>query len=318
MEEGSGFERRDPRQRNKRIRKLGAGQAMAHHGELVQGVFEDDDGHLHRALVTLPLASLRSRATFRKTNSSSVEIVQARKTKARHAARLTLEHLGHPGAGGELSCESSIPVGHGYGSSTADVVATIRAVSAVYGVELSPSSICSIAVAAEGASDAIAYENRSVLFAHREGIVLEDFSDTLPPLILVSFKPDHGQPIDTMQLPPARYRAEEIQMFRVVRGLIARAIRFQDAALLGRAATLSAQISQRHLPKQHFDIAFEVANQAGACGVQVAHSGSLIGILIDLSEKAARQKAATIAKAVDGIGFVETQIHLIGAEGMKQ
>ncbi|WP_442869684.1 GHMP family kinase ATP-binding protein, partial [Bradyrhizobium sp. CCBAU 65884] len=37
------------------------------------------------------------------------------------------EHLGFVQYGGDLTNESNIPASHGYGSSTADVVAAIRA-----------------------------------------------------------------------------------------------------------------------------------------------------------------------------------------------
>src|ERR1700724_4004075 len=41
------------------------GSSIAHHGEILQGVFEAPDGRLHRALVTLPCRLLHSTATFR-------------------------------------------------------------------------------------------------------------------------------------------------------------------------------------------------------------------------------------------------------------
>ncbi|WP_244621889.1 kinase [Neomesorhizobium albiziae] len=227
---------------------------------------------------------------------------------------MTLAHLGFPGAGGALSIASAIPVGHGYGSSTADVVASIRATAAAYDVKLRASSVSRIAVAAEGASDAIAYEDQAVLFAQREGIVVEELGGALPALLVVGFKANGGQPIDTLRLTPARYSSEEIQLFRVLRGLASRAVRLQDPYLLGRAATISAQISQHHLPKQHFNIALDIANRNGACGVQVAHSGSLIGIILDLSEKGAHQKATAIAEAASDIGFKDVEIHRVNEE----
>jgi uncharacterized protein involved in propanediol utilization len=293
---------------------IGTGRAIAHHGELVQGVFEGDDGRLHRALVTLPLARLQSKATFTRTNAAFVRVRPQHRTKAAEAARLTLAHLGFPGAGGTLSVVSSVPIGHGYGSSTADVVASIRATAAAYDVKLRPSSVSGIAVAAEGASDAIAYEDQAVLFAQREGIVVEELGGALPPLLVVGFKANGGEPIDTLHLTPARYGSEEIQLFRVLRGLASRAVRLQDPYLLGRAATISAQISQHHLPKQHFDIVLDLANRNGACGVQVAHSGSLIGVILDPSQKGAHQKAMAIAAAASDIGFKDAEIHFVHEE----
>lgn len=307
----------EPRPAGGSATPVGTGQAIAHHGELVQGVFEDDHGRLHRALVTLPLARLRSQASFTRTNTAILRVRPPHRTKAAAAARLTLAHLGFAGAGGALSIESSIPIGHGYGSSTADVVASIRAVAAAHDVRLGPSSISRIAVAAEGASDAIAYDGRAVLFAQREGIVVEEFGGALPPLLVVGFKANGARSIDTLRLPPARYGSQEIQLFGVLRGLMSRAVRFQDPYLLGRAATISAQVSQHHLPKQHFEIVLDVANRNGACGVQVAHSGSLIGVIFDPSESGAHQNAMAVTAAANDLGFREVEIHLVNEEAAR-
>jgi len=292
----------------------GTATAIAHHGELVQGVFEDDGGRLHRALVTLPLTKLRSDATFTRTESSALTTNPACKSKAAAAARLVLRHLG-TNQGGVLHIRSNIPVGHGYGSSTADVVAAIRSVAAAHKIHLPPSRIGMLAVAAEQASDAIAFDDQTVLFAQREGQVLEDFGGSLPPLLIVGFKANGGRPIDTLRLPPARYSSAEIQQFRVIRALVYRAVRYQDPYCLGRAATASAQISQRHLPKQDFDSVIEIAIGASACGIQVAHSGSLIGVLFDPAGTNVRRLARRAAAAAQQAGFSDVQFHRINDEG---
>ncbi|MGN6146259.1 MAG: GHMP family kinase ATP-binding protein [Mesorhizobium sp.] len=292
----------------------GAATAIAHHGELVQGVFHDDDGQLHRGLVTLPLTKLRSSATFTRTESSALTTDPASKSKAAAAARLALKHLGG-NLGGILSIRSAIAAGHGYGSSTADVVAAIRAVAAAHDVHLTPTRIAMLAVAAEQASDAIAFDDQAVLFAQREGRVLENFDGSLPPLLVVGFKANGGLPIDTLRLPPARYNSAEIQQFQVVRALVSRAVRYQDPYCAGRAATVSAQISQRHLPKQDFDRVIEIAWETGACGVQVAHSGSLIGVLFDLAGTNVQRLAERAAAAAQQAGFSDVQFYKINDEG---
>src|SRR3546814_7862381 len=116
--------------RTERRLQIGVGRSMAHHGELLQGVFESHDGSLHRGLITLPLAAQQSTVTFWPREESGIRTRPANRRKAARAAVLTLAYLGFPGAGGDLTIESDIPVGHGYGSSTADVIATIRATGA--------------------------------------------------------------------------------------------------------------------------------------------------------------------------------------------
>jgi uncharacterized protein involved in propanediol utilization len=293
---------------------VGKATAIAHHGELIQGVFKDAGGRLHRGLVTLPIAALKSEAHFARSNGDAVVVQPDHKVKASAAARLTLDFLNVTG-GGELTLHSAIPVGHGYGSSTADVVASIRAVAATLNVELRPASIGRLAVAAERASDAIAFDDHAVLFAQREGRVIENFAGSLPPLLLVGFKANGGAPVDTLQLAPARYDSAEIQEFGVLRALVARAVRLQDPYLLGRAASASAVISQRHLPKQGFDEVGEIARRAGACGVQVAHSGSLFGLIFDLFTPNLKRRAALVAQQIRRAGFKDVEVHLVNAEG---
>lgn len=147
----------------------GEGHAIGHHGELIQGVFEDEQGRLHRGLVTIPLDGLRSTAQLILNESAILSVVPREKTKALRAAHLTLEQLGRAKAGGLLRIESNIPVGHGYGSSTADVVASIRAAAAALGTKLPPASISRLAVAAETASDATAFETEALLLRSGKG-----------------------------------------------------------------------------------------------------------------------------------------------------
>ncbi len=292
---------------------LADGHAIAHHGELLQGVFEDDHGRFHRGLVTLPIDSLRSTAWIVLDESGDFCVEPPSRVKALRAAQLALAHLGYPSLGGRIKIESDIPVGHGYGSSTADVVASVRAVAAALGARLLPSTSSRLAVTAEVASDAIAFETEALLFAQREGVVLEHFGGSLPPFVLVGFKGNATAGVDTLELVPARYSPEEIQLFRVLRGMVGRSVRYQDAHLLGQAATMSARISQRHLPKPYFDVVVDIAAHYQAYGIQVAHSGSLFGLMLD-AQSASRENIHTIIAALETRGFQDIGIFPINVE----
>ena len=306
---------RDERDHPDRGLQVGTGTAIAHHGEFLQGVFEGSDARLHRGLITVPMPTRQAVATFWPRTGTAIRTRPAGLSKALRAAELTLARLGLAHAGGDLTIQSAICVGHGYGSSTADVVASIRAVAAAAGKQLTASSVCAIAVAAEGASDAIAYADQAVLFAQREGRVLEFLAGEFPPLVIVGLRSIGQGPVDTLGQPAARYDSGEIEQFRVLRGLAGHAIAHRDARLLGRVASMSAQISQRHLPKPHFETVRQIAAHHRACGVQVAHSGSLMGVLLDASEPGVAARAAAVADSARRANFAEIQIFQLNADG---
>ena len=292
---------------------MGEGWAIAHHGELLQGVFESRDGRLHRGLVTLPMPALQTHAVAHLDGASNIYVDPPDRHKAAHAASIVLGHLGYH-EGGRLTLDSRIAVGHGYGSSTADVVATIRAVAAARDVNLPRQTIAELAVQAEGASDAIVYDDQAILFAHREGLILEHFGPSLPPLLVIGLTEPDVEEIDTLRFPRARYGPEEIQVFKVLRGLMRRAVDQQNPWLAGRVATVSAQINQRYLPKPQLTAVQELAEHHRACGVQVAHSGTAMGILLDPAMRNAARRAREIAQAATAIGLEAHHIFLINAE----
>jgi len=296
---------------------VGTGTALAHHGELLQGVFEGGDGRLHRGLVTLPLPSLRARATFWPRGPGAIATRPSGRSKAARAAELALAHLGFAGHGGELTLESQIPLGHGYGSSTADVIAALRAVAAAAGTTLRRATLARLAAAAEGASDAIAYGTQAVLFAQREGRVLEQLGAELPPLVVVSLVSGRERAVDTLALAPARYDSGEIEFFRALRGLLRCAVERQDPWLLGRVASASARVGQRHLPKPRFEHALGLAREHDTCGLQVSHSGSLMGILLDGRLPDASARATALVRAARRAGFRRTSTFALGAEGVR-
>ncbi|MER8486151.1 kinase [Mesorhizobium sp. M1322] len=295
--------------------QVGIGRAMAHHGELLQGVFEGADGRLHRGLITLPFASRLSKVIFRPGEQGDIRTRPLERRKAARAAELALKHLGFAGVGGELILESDIPVGHGYGSSTADVLAAIRAVVAATSATLCRSTICRLAVEAEVASDATAYDDQAVLFAQREGCVIEHFGGEIPPLAVVGFRIGGARPIDSVSLPPAHYDSQEIEQFRVLRGLAFQAVLQQNPRLIGRVATASAHISQRYLAKPHLRAVVELAKAHAACGIQVAHSGTLLGVLFDANERRVADRARVLAGTLSEAGFDEIVIFTVNSDG---
>ena len=260
--------------------RIGSGRAAAHHGEVLQGVFYSSDGSVEHGLVTLPCALFGSRARFRPLCSGPVTVEPSDRLRAREAARLTLDALGHGACGGALQIDSDVPLCWGCGSSTADVLAAIRATADAFEATLAPGWIARLAVAAETASDSLMYDaTRAVLFAQRRGTTLLDLGGPLPLLQVLGFNTEGQCGVSTLALPPCTYSVWETEAFRALLGLLRRAVEQQDPALVGRVATASTKIMQRHRPKRGMAPLLQLAEQTGALGVQVAHSGTVAGFL---------------------------------------
>jgi uncharacterized protein involved in propanediol utilization len=252
----------------------------AHHGEIVQGVFHSADGTLEHGLVTLPCSLFGTRARFRPLPTGPLTVEPADRSRARTAARMTLDALGRTGWGGALRIEGNVPLRWGCGSSTTDVLAAVLAVSDAFGTTLAPEWVARLCVASESASDSLMYgPGRAVLFAQRRGCVLLDLGGPLPPVRVLGFNTEEGRGVETLALPPCRYSAWEAEAFRPILGLLCHAVERQDPALLGRVATASTVIMQRHRPKRAMPQLLRLAREAGALGVQVAHSGTVAGFL---------------------------------------
>jgi uncharacterized protein involved in propanediol utilization len=288
---------------------VGVGHACAHHGELLQGMFTDRTGQLRRALVTLPQPDQGSRAVFHPSERHWGIVGTPELIKVRRAALLLLREFAthpSPAKGGQIEITSDVPRGIGMGSSTADVTATIRAVADYYGVTLSREEEGRLAVLAECASDSIMIDDRVVLFAHRDGEVLETFGHRLPSMIVIGCDTEPGTRVDTLAFTPADYDDREVGAFQALRGALRRAIATGDVSLLGKVATASARINQRYLPKPWLDKLLDLCRAHGGCGVQVAHSGTVAGLIFDPGKPGATEAAYDCVSRIEEWGLAIT------------
>lgn len=281
---------------------IGIGHARHHHGELLQGAFRDRRGAARHGLVTLPMPGAGTRAVFvPDTSTAAITVEPAGRTKAERAARLTAEMIGRGPSGGRVELTGSVPIGLGMGSSTSDVVATIRAVADAAGLTPSARVVARLAVAAETACDPTMFDDRPLLFAHRDGDVLEELGPALPALRVLGCLTGEGRPVDTLAVVRG-YDDADVAEFEHLRDLLRHAVRRGDADLLGAVATASAR---RHRPGPELDLLIGIAGDAGAVGVQVAHSGNVAGLLFDPARAAGLDRAAA---ALDAHGLPVTSV----------
>jgi uncharacterized protein involved in propanediol utilization len=195
------------------------------------------------------------------------------------------------------------------GASTSDVVAAIRAVANWYGVELALADIARLSILAEVASDSIMVEDRVVLFAQRDGVVLANLYGDMPSMIVVGCLAGGQRTVDTLTLPPAEYNADELALFERLLEDLRHGVTAGDLRLVGKVATESARINQRFLPKPELDTLAGIAAACDAVGVQVAHSGSVAGILFDAREPDGRDNVRRCVQRLSLAGIAHTQVY---------
>jgi uncharacterized protein involved in propanediol utilization len=270
----------------------GVGRSFGTFGELLQGVLPGTGEHF---MVTSPLAAW-SNATFEyDPEMSSIEALPRHKLKSARLATLALRAAGYLG-GGRLSLSSELPEGKGMASSSADLVATARAVADALGTRLTVANIECLLRQIEP-SDGVMYDE-IVDFGHRD-VRLRESLGTLPPMTIIAH--DEGGQVDTIShnQSTAAYSHDEQHEYAHLLGIAREAIRSSDLGAISRVATRSAELNSRRLPRRTLADLLRICRDIEGLGVACAHSGTMLGILLpgDDPDAAAKVEAAFAACA---------------------
>ena len=253
-------------------------------GELVQGMTGGVD-----FLVTCPINQF-ARATvtlFRSDQPGDSALGIDHLPKTRRAVTATLAQLKHclgvSGLVAEVAVANPIPVGKGMGSSSADITAAVCATGRAAGVEITPDAVAQIALAVEP-TDGVMFPGIA-MFDHRRGKVV-DLLGTPPPMEVIAI--DRGGQVDTLEF----NRVDRTEHWRSVASATAEAlelvregIRRCDPDPVGRGATISARAGRPDGAEPWVARATDFAAEIGAAGVNVAHSGTVVGILLDARKR---------------------------------
>ena len=199
-------------------------------------------------------------------------------------------------------------------SSSADLTAAIAATGLALGQELSTEQIAQIALSIEP-TDGVMIPGVA-LFDHRAGTIHESLGPP-PPIEIVAI--DLGGTVDTVQFNMVdrfqRWRAVNEQTTEALR-LLRQGISEQDPVLVGQGASISADASQLVLSKPRLDEVKECAVAVGAVGINVGHSGTIMGVLLDARNK---RGASTFHKAKEAFPDAQEVYHfLLMGGGVKQ
>jgi len=281
--------------------RAGGGTAFGSFGELLQGVLPDDDVDF---LVTFPI-DRGSRVRFRLDPGGELRVFPSHKWKARTLARMLMDASGWDG-GGTLILDSELPVGKGLASSSADLVATARALGAVLGLDTSPTAIEDWLRQIEP-TDGVMYPG-VVAFEHRR-VRLRSFLGPLPPVTVVAI--DEGGQVDTVAFNARRKPFAESgkHEYADLLGRLAAAVPAADLAVIGKVATRSTMLNQALLPKRHLAALLSICEEKDALGVVCAHSGTVIGVMLADDQPGHDTRLAEVRSACAHLSSSRLEFH---------
>ncbi|MDJ1484466.1 hypothetical protein QNI16_28470 [Cytophagaceae bacterium YF14B1] len=173
---------------------------------------------------------------------------------------------------------SNIPQGKGLSSSSADILGVLSALNLFYQTNYTAEILYQLAVQVDP-TDPCLHEG-NIVFDSSQGAVIKSLNEL--PYCILYFDTDFDSTVDTISFGRSVHYSEvQMQKYEEIIQNLQRAFKNQDYTLLYECTQLSAQINNQILPKPGFDLLNEFA-QANDCGIFVAHSGTYMGLIMDL------------------------------------
>ncbi|MEA9389348.1 GHMP kinase [Acerihabitans sp. TG2] len=194
-----------------------------------------------------------------------------------------------------IECRSTIPIAKGLASSTADIAATAVATARLLRQSLDEATLARLCLQIEPTDSTIF--RALTLFDHRHGecCISCHWQPSLDILILESAQTlttaDFHRRVGLSHLQRQAHQLDKSwRQFQL-------ASRSQSLRRLGEAAMLSACASNQYLPKPAFDGLRRVVEQQDLYGINVAHSGTVVGLLFDHRQHDPQQLLARLDTA---------------------
>ncbi|NUT47466.1 MAG: kinase [Saccharothrix sp.] len=287
---------------------MAVGRAFGTFGELLQGALPDDGPEF---LVTFPIDAWSTATLCLCEAHDGLTVSPPHKTKALAVVRRVMAAAGRA-VGAHLELRSDLPEGKGMASSSADLVATARAVAAGLGVVQTPAHI-EAALRGVEPSDGVMYPE-VVAFYHRE-VRLRQRLGALPPAAVIGH--DRGGQVDTIAFnsrPHAFPPEDRVEYARLLARLVD-AVRAGDLAEVGRVTTRSAELALRGDRTARLRTLREVCRRVDGLGLVLAHSGTMLGVLLPADEPDLAAKAEVVRAVAGGAVTVH---HSLPARGRRE
>ena len=242
-------------------------------GEFVQGILDNEEYLSSYAIDMFSVASLEEKK----------EDINLGSKKSRKAIEKVFEKFNIPieeSKNISLDLKSNIPIGKGMASSTADIGATIKATLSILNKKLNDEEISLIASEIEPTDSIILYKNS--IFNPINGSVkkyLSSFDNGR--VIIMELKEILENRIIRSNPNYLNIKLENKSIIKKSFNLLEKGLKNNDLKLIGEACTLSSLANENIHKKPYLNEIIEISQNMNAYGVNIAHSGTVIGILID-------------------------------------
>ena len=242
-------------------------------GEFVQGILDNEEYLSSYAIDMFSIASLEEKK----------EDINLGSKKSRKAIEKVFEKFNIPieeSKNISLDLKSNIPIGKGMASSTADIGATIKATLSILNKKLNDEEISLIASEIEPTDSIILYKNS--IFNPLNGRVKKYLSSFDNGRVII-LEPKEVLETKIIRSNPnyLNIKLENKSIIKKSFNLLEKGLKNNDLKLIGEACTLSSLANENIHKKPYLNEIIEISQNMNAYGVNIAHSGTVIGILID-------------------------------------
>lgn len=270
-------------------------------GELVQGTITGDNFH-----VTCPI-NRYSYVTVELTTELERSIANYNLQKTIKAVEKTLDYLGNDNLKARIEVDSNLILEKGMASSTADITAAILATTVALREEITSDEIAELALSIEP-TDGLFYDG-IVLFDHVKG-KRYGYLGEVPRIDILML--DLGGKVDTLNFNDRKdldklNRLNETDTNRALK-LAVQGVKQQKPELIGEAATLSSRANQKILTKPYFNELLQLTELEGVWGINIAHSGTLTGILYNSKEIKAKNLELKVQQLAGNLSSYNVQL----------
>ena len=242
-------------------------------GEFVQGILDNEEYLSSYAIDMFSIASLEEKK----------EDINLGSKKSRKAIEKVFEKFNIPieeSKNISLDLKSNIPIGKGMASSTADIGATIKATLSILNKKLNDEQISLIASEIEPTDSIILYKNS--IFNPINGSVKKYLSSFDNGRVII-LEPKEILETKIIRSNPnyLNIKLENKSIIKKSFNLLEKGLKNNDLKLIGEACTLSSLANENIHKKPYLNEIIEISQSMNAYGENIAHSGTVIGILID-------------------------------------